>query len=228
MKFEKHPAGWIAHRPGLTLFFGNRNSSIQDLRGFFPQYRFLRTKQIHGKIIIPQNENATDYEVEADGSWTNNPGIALCSISADCVPILITAPGFAMALHAGWRGVASRILVEGLNLAVAKGHGPDSLQLWIGPHIRKESFVVRADARDLLSRSTQLSGDKFTETTGEDQFRIDLEMILRAQASELGIKDSRIETFARDTFTDGDLHSHRRDREKAGRQISFIVLESET
>ncbi|MBX3019340.1 MAG: polyphenol oxidase family protein [Bdellovibrionaceae bacterium] len=226
MRFEKHSSGWIARRPGLTVFFGNRHSALAELKAHFPQYRFLRTKQVHGKHIVEQNLQPTDYEVDADGSWTRTAGFALCSISADCVPLLITAPGFAMALHAGWRGVAQRIFVDGLKRAIEATGDPSKIEIWIGPHIRRESFVVRDDARDLLQASTALASTQIIETIGEDQYRIDLEKILRAQAGECGIKDLQIQTLEVDTYRSEELHSHRRDRENAGRQISFIVLES--
>lgn len=226
MRFEDHATGWIARRPGLTLFFGNRHSGLAELRTHFPEYRFLRTRQVHGDRVIAQNDAPTDYATDADGAWTRRPGLALCSISADCVPLLIAAPGFAMALHAGWRGVARRILVAGLHAALDEGADPARLEIWIGPHIRRESFVVRADARDLLLASTARPAAEFVEAFADDQYRVDLERILRAQALELGIKDSQIHTLARDTFRSPELHSHRRDRENAGRQISFIVLES--
>lgn len=226
--FAEHPAGWIAATGPVTYFFGNRHSSLSELQSHFPRYRFLRTKQIHGRNIIAQNEHATDYEIEADGSWTTQPMHAVCSISADCVPILLSTPDqkFVMALHAGWRGVASRILPHALEIAEDRGYAAEEIHFAIGPHIGKESFEVRQDALDLLRTSTNEDPQRFVQSLGQGQYLVDLCHILKAQAAEFAVTRDQIHLLDIDTLTDTRLNSHRRDREKAGRQISFIVLES--
>jgi YfiH family protein len=48
-----------------------------------------------------------------DGLWTDEPGLPMLALSADCVPIAIAAAGGRPALavvHAGWRGLADGVV----------------------------------------------------------------------------------------------------------------------
>ncbi len=54
---------------------------------------------------------------QGDGLWTDEPGVPLLALSADCVPIAIAAtqgrPALAV-VHAGWRGLADGIVEAGV------------------------------------------------------------------------------------------------------------------
>lgn len=70
-----------------------------------------------------------------DGLWTDEPGVPMLKLTADCVPIAIARAGGdrppALALlHAGWRGLAEGIVAAG---AAALGGGP--LAGAVGPAI---------------------------------------------------------------------------------------------
>lgn len=96
-----------------------------------------------------------DASVEADGSWTTEPGVACTVMVADCLPVLLAAPqgrGVA-ALHAGWRGLAGAGAMAGQGVlevgvkALCEGTGcePAELQAWLGPCIGPRAFEVGAD-----------------------------------------------------------------------------------
>jgi purine-nucleoside/S-methyl-5'-thioadenosine phosphorylase / adenosine deaminase len=60
-----------------------------------------------------------------DGLWTDEPGLPMLALSADCLPIAIgradgDAPALAV-LHAGWRGLAEGVVEAGMR---ALGGGP--------------------------------------------------------------------------------------------------------
>jgi YfiH family protein len=53
-----------------------------------------------------------------DGLWTDEPGVPMLKVTADCVPIAVArtngdAPALAL-LHAGWRGLLEGIVAAGL------------------------------------------------------------------------------------------------------------------
>jgi purine-nucleoside/S-methyl-5'-thioadenosine phosphorylase / adenosine deaminase len=57
----------------------------------------------------------------ADGLWTDDRGLPLLALTADCLPIVLarvnggrTPPALAV-LHAGWRGLIAGIAAEGVN-----------------------------------------------------------------------------------------------------------------
>jgi hypothetical protein len=51
---------------------------------------------------------------------------------------------------------------------------------------------------------------------------VDLNQIMKEQLIQEGIPADHVYDLHLDTFTNPLFHSHRRDKEKAGRQVSFI------
>jgi copper oxidase (laccase) domain-containing protein len=75
--------------------------------------------------------------VEGDAAITSLPGIAVGIQTADCVPILIADKNALVvaAVHAGWRGIASRIAYKTVKKIVeAYSISPADLIAAIGPH----------------------------------------------------------------------------------------------
>ncbi|MCA1834264.1 MAG: peptidoglycan editing factor PgeF [Actinomycetota bacterium] len=91
-----------------------------------------------------------------DGLWTDEPGVALSVITADCVPVLLAdAQSRRIAtLHAGWRGLVAGILQKGV---AAIGSSPSDLSAFIGPAIGPCCYEVGDDvaqpARETLGDS---------------------------------------------------------------------------
>ena len=79
-----------------------------------------------------------------DGLWTDDPGLPVLAMSADCLPLALartdgTAPAVAV-LHAGWRGLLAGIVDAGV---AALGDGP--LAAAVGPAIGPCCYEVRDD-----------------------------------------------------------------------------------
>jgi polyphenol oxidase len=69
----------------------------------------------------------------ADGLWSDEPGVPLLALAADCVPIAVVTtagPPALAALHAGWRGLAGGVVDAG----VAALDGEETAAV-IGPSI---------------------------------------------------------------------------------------------
>lgn len=218
--------GWTIETSKNLVCFGNRSADINTLQALYPDIAFRRVRQVHGSHIVELTKDSPDLAIEADGSWTTQAGLALCSITADCIPILITSQkqDFVMALHAGWRGVARRILLNGLKLVDELGITADELRIFIGPHIQPSSFEVQQDALDLLGASCDLPLASFAVATSPVKYKVDLQKILVAQAVEQKVQSSQIVSLPFDTMTDPRLHSYRRDHSSSGRQISFVLV----
>ncbi len=109
----------------------------------------VRLNQVHGARVV--RLTAADAapgapEHDADASVTVEPGV-VCSIQvADCLPVLLAAPGAVAAAHAGWRGLAAGVLEATLSaLCEASGCSPDEVSVWLGPCIGPRRFEVGAD-----------------------------------------------------------------------------------
>lgn len=101
-----------------------------------------------------------DYQ-NVDGLMTNEPGLALVTFFADCVPLLFVDPihhaiGSA---HSGWRGTAAKM---GQCMVTAMGEEfgtkPEDLQVAIGPSICQACYEV---SREVAEQFADL--DKETE-----------------------------------------------------------------
>jgi YfiH family protein len=69
-----------------------------------------------------------------DGLWTDEPGLPMLALTADCLPIAVASTGdrqpVLAVLHAGWRGLADGLVEAGLR---ALGGGPAAAV--VGPAI---------------------------------------------------------------------------------------------
>ncbi len=224
--FNTHPLGHLYQKNGLTVFFGGRDSKTDEFRKIFPQWKFFRLKQVHGNVVHSVDSGQPDMKIEGDASVTVERNLSLCSISADCMPVFIFNPERQMiaAVHAGWRGIAKRVIPATIERMKAQGADPRQNTYFIGPHILKSSFEVENTVRDELLRSTPRGTSAvISETTSNAKSIVDLLALAELQVQEYSI-DSNIIKLAFDTKTDLRYHSFRRDKDMSGRQVSFICL----
>lgn len=224
--------GYEIRTPQLTMLFGGVESQLPNLKLAYPQFDFTRVKQIHSDAVVESKDMSLDYQIIADSHYTQAKNLALCVITADCVPAFFyhQPTGLIAGVHAGWRGVANRILMNTIEALALRGAPAHELDVVIGPHIQKKSFEVGFDVRDqiLTSLGTLTESQKtlFTEKTSDQKALLDLNQVVKAQLQKKGIVADRVFDLHIDTFSNSDFHSHRRDKEKAGRQISFICQTS--
>ena len=76
--------------------------------------------------------------IEADALVTDQPGIALGVLAADCAPVLLADPlaGVIGAAHAGWRGAFDNILKSCVETMVEIGAAPARIRAVVGPAVR--------------------------------------------------------------------------------------------
>lgn len=230
--FEKKDLGWVFETTELLVFFGNKKAHLQSLISQYPQYTFLKIKQTHSDVC----RRARLEPFEADAHWSDLEQEALLISTADCLPIMIycSQTKRCAAVHAGWRGVANKILIKTLEQLAATGSTNRQFKFWIGPHILQASFEVKEECLVLLKKEPfGLSETQYVDDSN-NQIKVNLLALVRAQImfylkkedEKIKIQDveSNIEVLAVDTFQDMNLNSFRREREAAQRNLSFIVL----
>jgi YfiH family protein len=102
--------------------------------------------QVHGTRVVRVGRADLGVVHEADASITTELGIACAVGIADCLPVLMSAPGGVAAAHAGWRGLAGGVVENTLAaLCEATGANPAQVHVWLGACIGPESFEVGPD-----------------------------------------------------------------------------------
>ena len=151
----------------------------------------------------------------ADGLWTDEPGLPIVAMSADCLPIAIAradGPEPAVCvLHAGWRGLLAGIVEAG-----AGALGDEPLPAAIGPGIGPCCYEVGEEV-----------AAPYRERFGEDVVRhghLDLWTSAERALRQAGIE--HVHRFDRCTACEPEtFFSHRRDRGITGRQgvIAYVT-----
>lgn len=227
---RRHGLGHVFETNTLTVFFGDERSNRDALATSFPDFQLCFLKQTHSDIVV---ESPSAESREADAHLTDQHKIALCIQTADCIPIMIYDPETEAiaAIHAGWRGVELEIIQKTCGALIGRGSNLDRARAWIGPHIGFSSFEVGVDvATRLESRFDAVRGHSRESTAlrsheSESEKRyVNLIAIARAQLASKGISPDRVAELLIDTVTSPAHCSFRRDRERAGRQISFIAF----
>jgi YfiH family protein len=159
---------------------------------------------------------------------TTAPGIALCTFSADCVPVLLAdrARGVVGALHAGWRGTFANIAAAGVRTMLDCGARPESIRAALGPSIGVCCFEVDAQLADQFA-STIVASRRHIRTGRPGKNYLDLRPIIRDQLTKAGLIPDRISMVGPCTKCASDAYFSRRAVGGAatGLQMSFIALE---
>lgn len=151
----------------------------------------------------------------ADGLWTDEPGVPVLAMSADCLPVALArgdseAPAVAV-LHVGWRGLLSGIVAAGVHAL-----GDHTLAAAIGPGIGPCCYEVGEEV-----------AAPFRERFGDDVVRdgrLDLWTSAERALGAAGVQ--RVERFDRCTACEPEtFFSHRRDAGRTGRQgvIAYVA-----
>jgi YfiH family protein len=178
--------------------------------------------QVHGSELQVHHENPsvsafvsrTDL-VEADAQLTSSPGVTTLVLVADCVPLVLSAPGAVGAVHCGWRGIAAGIVPKAVNaLCDLAGANPSVVSAAIGPAIGACCYEV---GEDVIAVFRERELDQAVK--GD---RLDIVKAIRVELERSGVES--VADVAICTSCNPDLFfSHRRDG-PTGRQAGIAWL----
>lgn len=204
---------------GSSLISEESKKRLEDW--ISPKTKIHWIKQVHGNKVI---ELPQSNEIEVDGTFTSAPGVVCAVRTADCLPIVFTnSLGTKVGIvHAGWRGLHKEIIKE----MVHKLSVPlDSIYVWIGPAIAKESYEVGIEVYNNFVYLNPEYKDAFTNND-KGKFQADLYLIAKKQLINLGINQLHISGGNEDTYTNLDFHSSRRDGDISGRMATVVWIKS--
>ncbi|WP_051971833.1 peptidoglycan editing factor PgeF [Massilia sp. 9096] len=198
--------------PHILHGFGTRHD---DLAACFPALWPRRPIQHerHGTRIAIVTEPNQDGG-EADGMFTDRPGLLLAIATADCVPILLARRDGAevAALHAGWRGAMHGIVDAFADLVRTRGGAPGDWIAAAGPAAHACCYQVGPEVVDGFVERWGFA----PEVVAPRPRMLDLPAIVRLQLARAGFAsiDARTECTMCHQRDDGHhtFHSYRRDR----------------
>ena len=99
--------------------------------------------QTHSKKVIEIKKNYLKKRIYSDAIITKTKNLALCVVTADCVPILLYdyINNIIGCIHAGWKGAYSGI-IENTIIKMNKINSNNKIIACIGPCIGKNSYEV--------------------------------------------------------------------------------------
>ena len=207
----------------LALHVNDRKESVLKNRSILKDYYGLPSdpvwiNQTHSPICV--DASSTKRIVEADASFTINPGVVCAILTADCLPVFVSKKDGSMVgiAHAGWKGLISGVIE---NLIESFHCNGGDLVVHLGPAISKNYFEVGVEIKDLyLSKNSNFAR---SFSFYRDKYYLDL-----YDAAKVILESYKIKLISggdRCTFKESDeFFSYRRDGVNSGRMAHLIWL----
>jgi polyphenol oxidase len=173
--------------------------------------RLAMNRQVHAATV--NRAVAGERGREGDGLWTDEPGLPMLKLTADCLPLALVrrngSPALAL-LHAGRLG-----LLEGVVEAGVAALGGEDIAAAVGPGIGPCCYEVGDEI-----------GQTYRARFGTDALRghnLDLWTVAERLLREAGV--TSVERLDVCTACSADFFSHRRDAGTTGRQgvIGYVA-----
>jgi YfiH family protein len=179
--------------------------------------RVATAGQVHGARVT--EAAAPTLHPDTDALRSRARGLALAVTCADCLPILLVAPGTVAAVHCGWRGAAAGIAAAAARALDPKGGVARGTGAILGPCIRACCYVVGPEVAGLFPDCV--------ETRADGTLHLDLPAAARRQLVASGVEPEAIVEIPECTSCRSDWYfSHRRDRGATGRHWAIAALRS--
>ena len=183
--------------------------------------------QVHSADVVTVTAPVADnLRAHADAMVTDQPGLLLGILTADCVPVLFAdaKAGIVGAAHAGWKGAISGVTDNTIAAMEVLGANRSRIAAAIGPCIARTSYEVdEGFARRFEDHDP--ANERFFTPGRDGHFQFDLEAYVAHRLAKAGL--TRVEMLGLDTYANPDrFYSFRRATHRGesgyGRQISLI------
>lgn len=193
----------------------------------------VRVHQVHGPTVavVAEVDGVRGGRPDSAGSpvadaiVTATPGLALMTLHADCLPILLADRRRRVVgtIHAGWRGTLADVASATVRaMSSTFGTDPTDVVAFIGPGIGVDHYQVGDDVAASFERAWPGAG--VVHRRG-DRPHVDLKRTNAWQLTLAGVPPDRIETSPLCTVSDGDrLFSHRGQGAETGRFAAIIGI----
>lgn len=190
--------------------------------------RCAQMQQVHGDRVVTIDD--ADVNVgEADAMVTCTPGTAAGVLTADCVPILLVAPGhhIVAAVHAGWRGTLAGVARRAVqHIEQTFGIQASEVHAALGPSIDGCCYEVDRSIADALEQRWGTQSGAVSRDRGPKPM-VDLRRVNTTILEGAGVRRVQIVNVGPCTRCAATMYfSHRATNGPTGRQWSFIAWQA--
>ncbi len=203
----------------------NRARAMERLG--LPAEALVTLSQVHSARAITVTESCG--REEADALVTDQTGVALGVLTADCAPVLLADAQTSVvgAAHAGWRGARSGVLEAAVEAMEKLGARRGRIVAAIGPCIGPESYEVGPEFHETLLEDSSGNAAFFRPSARAGHRIFNLPGYVASRLEGVGIK--ALSDVGCDTLPDEErFFSYRRATLEGvrdyGCQLSVIVL----
>lgn len=180
-------------------------------------HQCILPEQVHGNTVVTIVDSSQSKISGADGLVTNQTGITLGVLVADCVPILLADAKrrVVAAVHAGWKGTLGDIAAVAVDTMRSN---PQDIVVSIGPHIGPCCYTVSKERSQLFDPSCSYNNDGV--------WHVDIGLANKIQLMDAGVDEDSIELSLVCTSCQSDIfYSYRKDsKELSGRILAVISM----
>lgn len=171
-----------------------------------PFERLVWMEQIHSRTVTVVDGPVDGPVPATDALVTRERGLALVTLSADCVPVLLSddEAGVIAAVHAGRIGSRIGIVPKVITAMIGQGARPERIGAFLGPAAGGRRYEVPAAMQADVEKFLPGSATRTAKGTPG----LDLRAGLRRQLLAAGV--SSVAEDPRCTIEDPTLFSHRR------------------
>lgn len=196
--------------------------NLYKLKEWFGLDDIQYLNQVHSNTVYSGTDKLCGCE--GDGIITDKKNNAVGVFTADCVPIIIydKAKNIAAAVHSGWKGTFSEIVIIAVNkMEQEYGCKAKDIYAFIGPHIMSCCYEVSEELCNKFSSAEIYRGLEVSKDR-----KLDLQACVIRQLEYTGINREHITTANICTLCNKEyeMYSYRQSKEEAGRQFSFIFI----
>jgi YfiH family protein len=188
--------------------------------------RLVHMRQIHSDRVVIVDASVHDFEnpPECDALITDQPGIPLMVMTADCTPVLLFDPvrNVIAAAHAGRAGATKGIVPKTIEkMQQSFSCRIEDILVVLGPSIQSCCYEVG----EKIAGELEESGFGYAVIKREGRFYLEVNAIIKKQLEELAIKKAQVEDLGICNACEHEaFFSYRADKQKTGRIAGVLML----
>ena len=166
--------------------------------------QLVTVHQIHSaKVVSIEKPLVNAQRPQADGLVTNQLGIALGIVTADCAPLLFVDHQSRIigAAHVGWRGLLAGVIESTIHQMIMLHAQYDRIKAVRGPCITQSSYEVGPEFAALFLDQDRSYADFFVDSERPGHFMFDLPGAIARKITKAGLS---LWQHHHDTFTESD------------------------